>query len=137
MLGVILISLALLAISGLLIDSHRRTWHHARDSAELSDRDRRFAQSMYRRRMLASGMIGGIGAGIGVGPIVPREPLAMAFYLATLLAACAWIMLLAMLDTWATRRHYRRVRREQLSKQLQLTVEMASLGETAESEGPS
>ncbi len=65
---------------------------------------------MFRRRMLASGMIGGIGAAIGVGPIVPRAPLAMAFYLATLLAACAWIMLLAMLDVWATRRHYRQLR---------------------------
>jgi len=135
MLGVILISLVLLGLSGLLIDSHRRTWHQARDSADLSDRDRRFAQSMFRRRMLASGMIGGIGAAIGIGPIVPREPLAMAFYLAALLAACTWIMLLAMIDVWATQRHYQQVRREQRSKQRQLTVELASMGEMAESEG--
>jgi hypothetical protein len=125
----------LLGLSGLLIDSHRRTWHQARDSAELSDRDRRFAQSMFRRRMLASGMIGGIGAAIGVGPIVPREPLAMACYLATLLAACSWIMLLAMLDLWATRRHYRQVRMELRSKELQMTADMASMGDAAESEG--
>ena len=51
----------------------------------------------------------------------------MALYLAMLLAACAWIMVLAMLDVWATRRHYQRVRMEQLAKQLQLTVEMASM----------
>jgi hypothetical protein len=134
MIGAFVISLALLGMSGLLIDSHRRTWRDARESTTLADRDKRFAQSMFRRRMLASGMIGGIGAAIGVGPIVPREPLAMAAYLAMLLAACTWILLLAMLDIWATRRHYQQVRMEQLSKQLQLTVEMASMGEAAESE---
>lgn len=135
MFGTMVISLALLGMSGLLIDSHRRSWRDARDSASLPDRDKRFAQSMYRRRMLASGMIGGIGAAIGLGPLVPREPLAMAFYLAVLLAACVWILLLAMLDIWATRRHYQRVRMEHLTKQLQLTVDMASMGESAESEG--
>ena len=134
MFGAFVISLALLGISGLLIDAHLRTWREARESATLADRDKRFAQSMFRRRMVASAMIGGIGAAIGVGPIVPREPLALAFYLATLLAGCVWILLLAMLDIWATRRHYQRVRTEQLSKQLQLTVEMASLSEAAESE---
>lgn len=135
MISIVILSLALLGLSGLLIDSHRRTWQEARDSATLPDRDKRFARSMFRRRILASGMIGGIGAAIGVGPIVPREPLAMACYLAILLATCTWIMLLAMLDIWATRRHFRRVRSEQRSKQLQLTVEMASMGESAESEG--
>lgn len=135
MFAVIFISLSLLGISGLLMDSHRRTWREARDSATLPERDKRFAGSMFRRRMLASGTIGAVGAAIAVGPLVPRVPLAMAAYLAALLAACAWIMLLAMFDVWATRRHYRRLRSEHRDRQVQLAVEMSTMSETAEAEG--
>lgn len=124
MLGVIFISLSLLSISGLLIDSHRRAWQLARESSTLPERDKRFAGAMYRRRMLASSTIGLVGAAIAVGPLVPRSPLPMAAYLAALLAACAWIMLLAMIDVLATRQHYRRLRSENRARQLQLTLEM-------------
>ncbi len=135
MIAVIIISLLLLGISGLLIDSHRRTWREARDSATLPERDKRFAGSMFRRRLLASGTIGAIGAGIAVWPLVPRQPLAMAAYLAMLLAACTWIMLLALLDFWATRQYYRRLRSEHRDKQVHLAVEMTTMSESAEAEG--
>ncbi len=135
MIAVIIISLLLLGISGLLIDSHRRTWREARDSATLPERDKQFAGSMFRRRMLASGTIGAIGAGIAVWPLVPREPLALAGYLAMLLAACTWIMLLALLDFWATRQYYRRLRNEHREKQVHLAIEMATMSESAEAEG--
>lgn len=124
MIGVVVISLSLLGISGLLVDSHRRAWRVVRESSTLPARDRRFARSMYRRRMLASGTIGLVGAAIAVGPLVPQLPLPMAAYLAAMLAACAWIMLLAMLDVLATRQHYRRLRSENRARQLQLTLEM-------------
>jgi hypothetical protein len=134
MIAAFAISLSLLGLSGLLIDSHRRSWREAND-ANLLERDRSFARSMYRRRMQASGTIGIIGVGIGVWPIVPRQAGPMALYTATLLAACAWIMLLAVLDFWATRRHYRQIRSEQLAKQLQLALEISAVGDSAESEG--
>ena len=137
MIAAFILSLTLLGLSGLLIDSHRHSWREARASAALSERDRRFARSMYLRRMQASGMIGVMGAAIGIWPMVQghQQPWRLALYTAILLAACAWIMLLAMLDVWATRRHYQRVRSEQLAKQLQLTVEMAAASEAAEAEG--
>ncbi len=134
MIAAFVISLSLLGISGLLIDSHRRAWRDARDSAKLLERDRRFARAMYLRRMPASATIGLLGAGIAVGPLIPREPLPMAMYLATLLAACAWIMLMAMLDMWMTRLHYQRLRTEHLAKQLDLAIEMAAMSESAEAE---
>ena len=134
MFAVLFISLSLLGISGLLMDSHRRTWQEARDSHTLPERDKRFAGSMFRLRMLASGTIGAVGAANAVGPLVPHAPLAMTVYLAVLLAACAWIMLLAMFDVWATRQHYRRLRSEQRAKQVQLAVEMSAMSETAEAE---
>ena len=66
MLAVAIISLTMLGLSGLLIDSHRRTWREARDSASLSQADKQFARAMYGRRMQASGLVGLMGAAIGV-----------------------------------------------------------------------
>jgi hypothetical protein len=136
MLAVVVISLTLLGLSGLLIDSHRRTWREARDSTTLPDADKRFARAMYRRRMQASGAIGIMGAAIGIWPIVDQQarPWSLLLYTAILLVACSWIMLLAMFDFWATRRHYQRVRMEQLAKQVQLAVEMASMSDSADAE---
>jgi hypothetical protein len=131
MIAVVIISLSLLGISGWLIDSHLRAWRRARDSDELSDREKRFAFAMLRRRMMASSTIGATGAAIAVGPIVPPRPMAMTVYLAMLLGACAWIMLLALFDVWATRQHYRQLRSEQRSKQMQLAMEMAAMREAA------
>ncbi|MGE3241640.1 MAG: hypothetical protein AB7I57_11265 [Pirellulales bacterium] len=135
MLGVVVISLALLGISGWLIDSHRRNWREALSSNKIGDREKRFAGAMYRRRMLASSTIGATGAAIALWPVIPPRPMAITLYLAALLAACAWIMLLALVDFVATRHYYRRLRQEQLAKQVELAVEMASLCEAADAEG--
>lgn len=128
----IAMSLVLLGLSGLLIDSHRRSWQRARASDDLSERDRRFALAQYRRRMQASGIIGSLGVAIAVGPLV-RSPGLMVFYLAFLVAACACIVLLAFLDAWATRQHYRRMHAERLAAELKLMMEMRSARESAES----
>ena len=134
MVAAFIISLTLLGLSGLLIDSHRRSWREARESTKLPERDRRYARSLYLRRMQASSMIGAVGACIGVWPIVKGHPGPMVMYTAMLLAACVWIMLLALVDVWATRRHYQRLRSEQLAKQLQLALEMAAVSESADAE---
>ena len=60
------ISLLLIGLSGLMLDMHRRSWRAAREDQTLSERDLRFAQAQYRRRNQASGMIGVLGAAIGV-----------------------------------------------------------------------
>jgi hypothetical protein len=131
---IIIVSLVLLGLCGLLLDSHRRTWHHARDSDELSPREKRYALSQYRRRMQASGTIGLIGAAIALGPLVPHRPEPMTLYLAALLAGCAWIMLMALLDFWATRQHYHRIRSEQLTAQVQLARELRAAQNRRESD---
>jgi hypothetical protein len=111
-------SLILLGLSGVLIDWHRRSWRAARQNAELSDLQRRFARSQYHRRMQASGIIGVIGVAIGTEPLVPRAPWPMAFYLACLIGACACIMLLALLDVWATRQHFRRLHGQEVADEI-------------------
>lgn len=128
MVAVAIISLTLLGLSGLLIDSHRRTWQEARESTSLSEADKSFARAMYLRRMQASAMVGVMGAAIGIWPAINQQarPWALLLYTAILLVACAWSMALAVFDIWATRRHFHRKRMENLAKQLQLTVEMAA-----------
>jgi len=56
--------------------------------------------------------------------LVPHRPGPMTLYLAALLAGCAWIMLMALLDFWATRQHYHRIRSEQLTAQVRLAMEL-------------
>jgi hypothetical protein len=125
-------SLALLGLSGMLIDSHRRSWRLASAANDLSAPTVRFALRQYRRRMQASGTIGLIGLAIGIGPLVPRRPGPMALYVAVLVAACAWMMLLALVDLWATRRFFRQLRGEHQSAQRKLLTEFRSVREAAD-----
>jgi hypothetical protein len=124
MFAVCLISLLLIGLSGLMLDMHRRSWRAAQHDRTLSDRDLRFARSQYRRRNQASGMIGVIGAGIAIGPLVPARPWPMALYVVLLAGACLGIMVLAGLDAWATRQNFARLRTEQLAARIKLAREL-------------
>jgi hypothetical protein len=116
-------SLLLIALSGVMLDMHRRTWRHAEDNASLSSGERRYALSQYRRRMQASGIIGLLGAAIGIGPLVPQRPWPFTLYLASLSAACLAITALAAIDFWATRQHFARLHSEHLAAQAKLMRE--------------
>ena len=123
MMMVYAISLLLIGLSGLMLDMHRRSWRSVQQDRTLSDRDVRFARAQYRRRNQASGMIGVLGAAIGVGPIVPPQPWPMVLYVILLAGACLCIMLLAGLDAWATRQNFARLRSEHLAAQVKLARE--------------
>jgi fatty acid desaturase len=134
--AVVVVSLTLLGIAGWLIDSHRRAWWVTQNSASLTERERQFARSMHRRRMMASGTIGAVGAAIGIWPIIQGErgPWVLAIYTGLLLVACSWIMILALIDFAATRQYYRRLRKEQRAKQAELESEIAAMRETSDAE---
>jgi hypothetical protein len=125
MIATYVISLLLIGLSGVLLDLHRRSWRDAQQDAALDERDRRFARSQYRRRTQASGIIGLLGAAIGVRPLVPHEPLAITLYLVALSLACLAIMLLAALDVWATRQNHARLQSEQLAAKIKLARELS------------
>jgi hypothetical protein len=120
----IIMPLLLIGLSGLLLDAHRRSWQEAQSNGSLNERDRRFARSQYRRRTQASGLIGVIGAALGCYPLVPKQPLEISIYLTALVGACACIMLLALLDVWATRQNLRRIQNEHLAAHLKSIVEL-------------
>ncbi len=118
------LSLLLIGLSGLLLDMHRRSWRTAQHNASISEADRRFARSQFRRRTQASGIIGALGAAIGVGPLVPPRPWPMAIYVAALGVACLAITLLAALDAWASRQNFARLKDEQFAAQLRMVREL-------------
>jgi len=117
-------SLILLGTAGILLDSHRRAWRSLRQDESTSDPERRFGRSQYIRRMIASGIIGLTGVVIGVGPLIPHQPVPMAIYVLVLLSACCWLLILAAIDALAIRRQYRRKRVEYLAEQLELVREL-------------
>lgn len=125
MIATCIISLLLIGLSGVLLDTHRRVWRAAQADESLEKRDLRFARSQYHRRTQASGTIGVLGATIGVYPLVPPEPMPITLYLAATSGACLAILLLAFLDAWATRQNFIRMRGEQLAAEVKLARELA------------
>jgi hypothetical protein len=121
------ISLFLIGLSGFMLDLHRRSWRAAQQDTNLADHERRYFLSQYRRRMQASGIIGLLGAAIGVHSLVPREPWPMVLYVLFLAGACVSIMLLAAIDAWSTRQYYARLRSEQLTAQIRLARELTAV----------
>jgi hypothetical protein len=119
-----ILSLALLGISGLLIDAHRRRWRRIVADVSISDSNRRYARSEYRRRMQASSAIGVVGAMIGIWPIVPRNPGGITVYVALLLLTTLAILLLAVLDIWATSQRYHRISTAQHILQARIAREL-------------
>jgi hypothetical protein len=125
MVSVFVTSLALIGLSGWLLDSHRRSWRAAQSDDTLSQLDLRFARSQYLRRRQASGIIGLLGVAIGMGPLVPLRPWPMSLYVLVMTSACACMMVLAALDVFATRHNLARLRSEQLAAQIKLTRELS------------
>ena len=119
-----ILSLLLIGLSGVMLDMHRRSWRAAQADATLSERDLRFARSQFRRRTQASAIIGAIGAGIAIWPLIPLKPWPWVIYVGSLGGACLCIVLLAGLDVIATRQNYARLRSEQLADQVKLLREL-------------
>ena len=117
-------ALLLLGLSGLLINSHRRARERVKFASGLEDHARRFANSQYYRRMMASGLIGLLGIAIAIHPLVPIRPVLFTIYLCTLFLACALIIFFAVLDAFATRLYYQRLRCNQQTAQIKLAREL-------------
>jgi hypothetical protein len=67
-------SLLLIGLSGWMLDWHRRSWQKAAADKSISESERRYALSQFRRRVQASSIIGVLGVAIAIGPVVPRRP---------------------------------------------------------------
>ena len=124
MIAYAVLSLALLTLSGWLMDRHRRTWFEARGDDSLTPEHRRYAHWQYWRRMVSSATIGVVGVLIAVQPVVPARPLAMTVYLLSLLFGCLVILIGGIADAFAGARFHRRVHLELKRRQAQLSLEL-------------
>ena len=92
----------LIALSAIFFAMH---WHQWRDWIHVAANTRRreFVRRQLQRRMVASGLIGVVGAAITLVKQVPPSPVAMTAYLFALLLAGCVIFAIAVVDMRASR----------------------------------
>lgn len=103
------LSLALLAISSILVISHLRAWRAA-DHGGLAEAEREFQERRFRRRLQTSAMVGVIGL-LLLGELwldkVFKDELPRLMYWSGVGLLLLWLLLLAASDWLASRQHYR------------------------------
>lgn len=116
-----LLSLVLLALAGVLLDSHRRDWAAARSG----DGDGyRFARRRLVRRSTATAAIAVVGVLVALWPVVPRVPLWVVVYMAALVSLAGLIFVLGVCDAWASGRYYRAESRRRLAEQTRTLAQL-------------
>jgi UDP-N-acetylmuramyl pentapeptide phosphotransferase/UDP-N-acetylglucosamine-1-phosphate transferase len=117
--------LLLLAAAGLMV-SHVRTWRVFRQT-EIDPEEFDYRRRQFRRRMQTSAMLGVLGVAMLAGYILTlwlRSPaFTLVFWIAILLVL-VWTCLLALVDIWATKHHFGRLRDHCLVEQAKLRAEI-------------
>lgn len=131
------LSLVLLGVSGYLIDGHLRAWRGQQEDASLSPRALRSARQQFLRRMQASSLIGCLGALVAIWPVIPRHPVWMGGYVLLLSVASLWIVLLALVDAWATSARMQDLRAQAAVRRAELLTSAAARRSAAGRLGPS
>jgi len=102
----IVFAILLVVLSLVLLAIHWAAWRKS-DHGGLSDREQQFARRQFRRRTQISGMLGAIGLLMLTTQWVEEKTMSLALWLAVL-CAVAWLILMALIDWWATRTFYGR-----------------------------
>lgn len=119
---------ALVALSALLIRSHRRAWRKQQADTTLDEFERKHLFKRFRRRVQTSSLIGILGVAIALGDSVVWRVggLGAGLYWIGILLVAMWVMLLALGDMATSRAHYRaaaarmKLQREALEKQAEM-----------------
>jgi hypothetical protein len=125
----VLIAAVILAASAALLVWHVRAWRAAQ-AAPLEPEERDYRQRQFRRRMQCSSMLGILAIGIVVGRwmmSIPAPPLVIFVYWSVVVLLVGWILLLALVDMWATKHYFDRLREHFLVEQAKLQVELRRL----------
>lgn len=100
--GALYFGYGLIAVSAVFLAQH---WHQGRDWRTMpAGRRREFMRRQLQRRLVASTLIGVVGAAMILVDHVPRTPFALTTYLCALLLAGSVIFLIALADLRASRR---------------------------------
>jgi phosphatidylglycerophosphate synthase len=124
--SVILVSAILLLTAVGLLVSHVWAWRAAErqglDAEELDYRRRQF-----RRRMHTSATLGLLAVMVLVGYLLTlwlRSSLLALLFSASVMVLTCWVVLLAAMDIWATKRHFGRLRQNCLVEQAKLEAQI-------------
>jgi MFS family permease len=100
----IIFSLLLLAISVGMIVSQRQAWRRVLAS-QRSAEEREFALRQVQRRMQTGALVGLLAVAMFVGDWITSPAWSLAFW-CMIAMLVLWVLILALLDVRATRRHY-------------------------------
>jgi hypothetical protein len=105
---------------------HVRAWR-AHQQQELDAEEADYRRRQFRRRMQTSAMLAILAVAILVGYIVTmwlRSPTFTLVFWIMIVLALFWTSLLAIVDMWATKHHFRRMRDHCLIEQAKLRAEL-------------
>ncbi len=124
---VLAVSFVLLLAAAWMISSHLRAWKSSREK-ELDAKEFDYRRRQFRRRMQTSVMLAMLAVALSVGYAATNWWIrsgwfAAVFWLATMLLAC-WASLLALVDIWATKHYYGRLRHDCLVERAKLEAEL-------------
>lgn len=124
--SVMIVSFLLVLAAAVLMVSHVRAWRafqqEGLDAEELDYRRRQ-----YRRRMQTSGMLGVMAIAVAVGYYLTlwfRSGWMAGLFGITMMAMATWVAMLAIVDVWATKHHFTRMRDHCIVEQARLRAEI-------------
>ena len=124
--SVIVVSGLLLLAAVVLMVSHVRAWRAARQK-QLDAEEFDYRRRQFRRRMQTSAMLGVLAVAMLVGYVLTfwlsSKVFALAFWTAIILVV-VWTCLLALVDIWATKHYFGRLRHDTLVEQAKLRAEI-------------
>jgi len=125
---ILLVSVPLLLIAAGMIVWHIGAWRSFQQQ-ELDAGERNYRWRQFRRRMQTSVMLGLLAVAFPVGDVltgrIPADWLVI-YWLATILLAC-WIVLLGLVDIWATRFYFGRLHDKCMVEQIKVQAELRRL----------
>jgi UDP-N-acetylmuramyl pentapeptide phosphotransferase/UDP-N-acetylglucosamine-1-phosphate transferase len=124
--SVIFVSAILLLTAAALLVSHVWAWR-ASQRQELDTGERDYRRRQFRRRMHTSATLGLLGVAVLIGYLLTlwfqASWLALVFSASVMVLLC-WVVLLAAMDIWATKRHFGRLRQDCLVEQAKLEAQI-------------
>lgn len=117
--------LLLLAAAGLMV-SHVRIWRAFQEQS-LDEEDFDYRRRQFRRRMQTSAMLGLLGIAMPLGCFLTewiRSGWFAALYWCGVMGVACWVGLLALVDIWATKHHFGRLRHTCIVEQAKLKHEI-------------
>ena len=121
-----LVAAALLLVAAGLIFWNLRQWRSIRPES-LAENEYGYRWRQFRRRIQTSAMLGLAGAAFFAGDLlhewIDSDLFFLIYYLALLLLIL-WIVALAVVDVWATKFYYDRLRNKYFNEKLKLEAEL-------------